>query len=173
MRNKWFKRLFPIIALALLAPWPVAYTYAQEASPENSVRVEIAQPSSTPAWTVFKKAIGGIAEPVDLFYVDATTNSADIDVNLYITNTSELVNAYRYLILNIGLYTESNGEWQRVAEVSGATTPDAVLSLVDSQATFSLPGYARYKVTLESGNFRGGNNPSDGNLAPLFYIDVN
>lgn len=27
MGNKWLKRIFPLFALVLLAPWPVAYAH--------------------------------------------------------------------------------------------------------------------------------------------------
>ncbi|GAF93647.1 unnamed protein product, partial [marine sediment metagenome] len=113
MRNKWIKRFFPLIVLLLLAPWPVAYAHdvSDGVLGEETVRMEAAEVSTQPTWTAFGKAIGGVT-PGDLFYIDATANPADIVATLYITNAQELIGCYRNLILEVGVYAESDtGEW--------------------------------------------------------------
>jgi len=167
MRNKWIKRFFPLFALLLLAPWPVAYahTYDDEAS-QDTVRIEIAEASAAPTWTAFGKAIGGVT-PGDLFYIDATDNPADIQVNLYITNAQELINCYRNLILRVGVYAESNtDEWEIVPT-------DTFITMRNGQVSFTLAGLAKYKVTIDSGSFYCTTTNTDGgSLSPQFYMEV-
>ncbi len=47
MRNKWIKRFFPLIVLLLLAPWPVAYVYADNdnITSQDTARIEITEAS--------------------------------------------------------------------------------------------------------------------------------
>jgi len=75
MRNKWFKRIFRLFSLILLAPWPAAY--AQD-NAEHPVEIQAVKPSAAPSWNVLRKAIGG-ARAGDLFYINinATNYKAD------------------------------------------------------------------------------------------------
>lgn len=173
MRNKWMKRLFPFIALTLLLPWPVAYTFA-DSGEQDAVRIEIAEPSAEPAWTVFGKAIGGVTNPSDLFYIDATSNPADIKVTLYITNANELISHYRYLILNVGLYVENaSGEWEKAVRWDGEPVPETVITMHNGQVSFFLPGLARYKVSIDDGVFYATSASADGSsLSPSFLLEV-
>ena len=45
MRNKWIKRFSPLIAMLLLAPWPVAYTYDynKDITGQDTVQMEVAK----------------------------------------------------------------------------------------------------------------------------------
>ena len=168
MRNKWIKRFFPIFALLLLAPWPVAYAhdYSNDTASQDAVQIEVAEDSVSPTWTVFGKAISGVT-PGDLFYIDATNNPADIQVNLYITNTQQLIHNYRYLILKVGVYAENNsGEWEIVPT-------DTFITLRNGQVSFTLPGLAKYKVTIDSGSFYCTTTNTDGgSFSPEFYLEV-
>ncbi len=174
--RKFFKRVFPLLAVLLLTPWPVAYayTYPGNTGEPGTVRVEIAEASAAPTWSVFRRAIGGVSHPGDLFYVDATGNAADIRVNLYLTNASELIRYYRYLILNISLYVEGDaGEWERLSWHGDGSSAEAFLTLRDAQMSFDLPGYARYRVAVDDGSFYCTNTDADGNgLSPRFYLTV-
>lgn len=175
LRNKWIKRLFPIIAFLLLAPWPVAYAYDTNANAaQDAVRVEVAEALAQPVWTVFGSAIGGVTHPVDLFRIDATQNRTDIVVTLYLTNAQELVNHYRFLTLKVGVYVESHGEWQKATLASGEVFPETFITLRNGQVSFVLPGYARYQVTIDSGGFYAASASLDGRgLSPQFYLEVN
>ena len=168
MRNKWIKRFFPIFALLLLAPWPIAHahTYNDDMADQDAVRIEIAEASVQPTWTAFGKAIGGVT-PGDLFYVDAGNNAADIQVNLYITNAQELIGCYRNLILKVGIYAESDtGEWEIVPA-------DTFITMRNAQVSFTLPGLAKYKVTIDSGSFYCNNaNVDRDSFSPQFYLEV-
>ena len=168
MRNKWIKRFFPIFALLLLAPWPVAYTHSLDAgtAAQDGVRIEVADASAQPTWTAFGKAIGG-ATPVDLFYVDATDDPADIVVTLYITNAKELIGCYRNLILKVGISAESNsGEWEIVPT-------NTYITMRNDQVSFTLPGLAKYKVAIDGGSFYcTTTNTDSGSLSPQFYLEV-
>ncbi len=173
MRNKWIKRFFPIIVLLLLAPWPVAYAYDDDMAGQDAVQIEIAEASATPNWTAFGKAIGGVT-PGDLFYIDATDNPVDIQVTLYITNAQELVSYYRFLILKVGVYVESNaGEWEKASMGNGEPIPETFITMRNGQVSFTLPGLAEYKVTIDGGNFYCTTaNTDSGSLSPQFYLEV-
>ncbi len=172
MRYK-FKWFFPILAILLLLPWPVAYAFDTDATDQDTVRIEIAEDSAKPTWTAFGKAIGGVT-PGDLFHIDATNNTADIVVTLYITNAEELINHYRYLILNVGVYVESNGEWEKASGSNGELIPDTIISIRNGQVSFLLPGYAKYMLSIDSGSFYCTNANADGSsLSPQFYLEVN
>ena len=168
MKNKWIRRFFPIIVLLLLAPWPVAYAHdvSDGVLGEETVRMEAAEVSTQPTWTAFGKAIGGVT-PGDLFYIDATDNPADIQATLYITNAQELIGCYRNLILEVGVYAESDtGEWEKAST-------DIFITMRNGQVSFTLQGYAEYKVTIDGGSFYCTTaNTDSGSLSPQFYLEV-
>jgi len=175
MNKKLLKRIFPLIALLLLAPWPVAYAHdaGDGMVGEETVQIEAAEASAQPTWTVFGKYIGGV-EAGDVFYIDATDNPADIQVTLYITNTQELSRCYRYLVLNVGVYAENNsGEWEKAAQWNGEPAPDTFITLRNGQVSFTLSGYANYKVTIDGGSFNCiTTNADGGSISPRFYLEV-
>jgi hypothetical protein len=176
MRNKWFKRLFPVLALLLLAPWPVAYahTFDGAMAGQDGVQIEVAEAPVQPTWTAFGKAIGGVT-PGDLFYIDATDNPADIVATLYITNAQELIGCYRSLILKVGIYTKSaGGEWEKESTGNGELVPDTFITMHNGQVGFTLPGLAKYKVAIDSGSFYCTTTNTDkGSLSPQFYLEMN
>ena len=175
MRNKWLKRIFPYIVLFLVLPWPVAYaTGADGISGEKAVRIDVAEPSARPSYTAFGRAIGGINNPGDLFYVDATGSSADIKVTLYLTNAQLLVRCYRYMILDVGIYVETSaGKWERATASGGEAVPKTILSMRNGQVSFLLPGNSRYRVAIDSGCFYCGGVAADSqSLSPQFSLEV-
>ena len=177
MTRRFLKKIFPLLAALLLTPWPVAYaqSYGGNITGQDAVQIEVAEVSVSPSWTVFGKAIGGVSTPGDLFYIDATNNAADVQVNLYITNAEKLIHCYRYLILKVGGYAESSAnQWEKASTANGEPIPDTFITLLDSQVSFTLPGYAKYKVTIDSGSFYCVNPNVDGDsLSPQFYLTVN
>ena len=176
MTKRFIKKIFPLLAVLLLAPWPVAYaqSYNGDIAGQDAVRIEVAEASVTPTWTVFGRAIGGVSTPGDLFYIDATNNAADIQLTLYITNAQELIQCYRYLILRVGIYIESNaGEWERASKGNGGPIPDIFITMRNGQVNFTLPGLAKYKVTIDSGSFYCNNaNVDRDSFSPQFYLEV-
>jgi len=177
MRYRWIKTIFPIIALLLLAPWPIAYahSYNDDAISQGGVRIEAAESSAEPAWKAYGKAIGGVTTPGTLFYINATGNHPDIDATLYITNSRELFHNYRYLILKVGIYARmNNGEWEKITTVNYQPFPDIFITMQNCQVSFTLAGLAEYKVTIDSGSFYCiSTNTSNGSLSPQFYMEVN
>jgi len=175
MRKKWIKRLFPIFALLILAPWPIAYAHdaGDGLVGEETARIEVAEASAQPTWIACGGAIGG-ATPGDLFYIDAIDNPADITVTLYITNARELIDFYQYLILEVGIFTESDtGEWERAFMGNGEIIPDTFITMRNGQVRFTLSGLARYKVTIDGGSFYCATaNTNSGSLSPQFYMEV-
>ena len=174
MRNKWIKRFFPFFATLLLLPWPVAYAYDINAAAEEAIRIEPAEASAQPSYTVFGRAIGGVTNPGDLFYIDATNYTTDIKTTLYLTNAHELINCYTYLIFKVGVYVESDdGEWEWATGSNGEQIPETVISMRNGQSSFLLPGYAKYKVAIDSGAFYCTSARSDGSgLSPQFYLEA-
>ena len=172
MRNKWIKRLFPIFALSLLLPWPVAYAYDVSHADQETIRIEVADPSVKPSFTVFGKALGGV-DSGDLFYIDATNNAADIVATIYLTNANELVNHYTFMLLKVGVYLENNGKWEKASGSNGELIPEPILSMRNGQVSFLLPGYAKYKLTIDGGSFYCHNaDPKRPGLSPQFYLEV-
>lgn len=173
MRNKWLKRFFPLLAFLLLAPWPVAYahSYTGEPAGQELIQLEAAPLSASPTWTVFGRTIGGVTAG-DLFYIDATEQAADIQVNLYLTNSVDLARHYRYLLLKVGVYFQDGaGEWHKASLDNGEPVPDTFITLLDSQVSFTLPGSANYKVTIDGGSFYCFSTNADvAQLSPQFYL---
>lgn len=177
MRNKWMKRLFPLFALLILAPWPVAYahTYTDDAAGQETIRVEAADPSVAPDFgAVHGKTIGGVTTPGDLFYIDAKENPADIQSALYITNAQELSRCYRYLILKVGIYVKSDaGEWEKASMGNGKPIPDTFITMRDGRVSFTLPGLAEYKVTIDSGSYYCRNAVAEGgSVSPQLLLTM-
>ncbi len=174
MTKTWIKRLFPVLAVLLLAPWPVAYAYDfnDDVVGSNEVRLEIAEAPSQPAWQVNRNVIGGVREPIDLFYIDTADRAADARVNLYLTNTEELRSGYRYMILNLGIYKEaSDGRWEKISGSDYENMTDFFITLVDARLSFSLGGYGKYKITIDSGSYYfTGTGDGVGGLSPRFYL---
>jgi len=175
MNKKLLKRLFPLIAVLLLAPWPIAYGYeASDASVgQETIQITAAEASAKPTWTAFGRAIGGVT-PGDLFHVDATNSPADISVTLYLTNAEELVHAYRYLILEVGIQVKNeDGEWERASGQDGEPIPDTFITMRNGRVNFTLAGYTSYKLTIEGGSFYSFTAGAKGdNLSPQFYLEV-
>jgi len=173
MRSK-LRKLFPLLALLLLAPWPIAYAHDYvNASPQgNEIQVETAESSARPGWQAFGKAIGGVNTAGDLFYVDADEYPADILVTLYITNTHELSRCYNYLILKVGVYVEGNtDEWTAASSYDSQPVPDTFITMRNGRVSFTLPGDAKYKVTIDSGCFLCTTSSADGgSVSPQFYL---
>ena len=175
MNKKLLKRLFPVIAVLLLAPWPVAYGYeASDASVgQETIQITAAEASAKPSWEAFGRAIGGV-NPGDLFHIDATTSPADISVTLYLTNAQELVHAYRYLILEVGIQVKnSDGDWEEASGHDGEPLPDTFITMRNGRVSFMLAGYAHYKLTIAGGSFYAFTPSGDGDsYSPQFYLEV-
>lgn len=175
MRNRWLKHIFPYVVLLLVLPWPVAYASGADViSGGKAVSIDVAEPSAKPSYTAYGNAIGGVDNPGDLFYIDATGSSEDIKVTLYLTNAQILVRYYRYLILEVGLYVETSaGQWERATASSGEIVPKTIISMQNGQVSFLLPGNSRYRLAIDSGCFyRGGAIADSQSLSPQFSLEV-
>ncbi len=166
------KLFFPALAILLLVPWPVAYAYDNAVAGAGPVQVAAAEPSVAPEMAALGNAVGGITSPGTLFYVDATGAPGDVSVALYLTNADELIHYYRYLILKVGVYVQAGADWQPAASGSGELFPDTYLTLRNGRVSFTLPGYARYKVTIDSGCFYFSPAVAGGSISPKFYLTV-
>jgi hypothetical protein len=160
-------------AILLITPWLASYAYGtgNGVSGHETVHVEAAEPSKAPRATLFGRAIGSVT-PGDLFYIDAAGNPRDITVRLYLTNAHELTPYLRYLILEVGIYSEcSDGHWRQASFQKGNPVTDTFITLRNSPITLILAGYTRYKVTIDSGSFYClTTNTNGGNVSPHFYL---
>ena len=94
---------------------------------------------------------------------------------LHFTNTNELSHCYNYLILKIGVYAQSStDQWEKASGGNGEPIPDIFITLRNGQVSFSTPGYAKYKVTIDSGCFYCTTaNTDGGSVSPQFHLTVN
>lgn len=173
MNKRLLKRVFPLIAISLLASWSVDYAHGSAAVGQQAIQIEVAEAAAVPSLTAYGGAIGGVTHG-DLFYIDATHSPSDIRATLYITNTQELIHYYRYLTLKVGIYTQSDaGEWRQGVTSNGEPIPDTFITLRNGQASLTLPGYTRYKLTIISGSFYCfAANSSEASISPQFYLEV-
>jgi hypothetical protein len=169
MKRKLF---YLMLAALLLAPWPVAYAYGNDAAGQNIADVAAATPSAAPQWHAYGNAIGSVV-PGDLFYVDTANTTADIPLTLYLTNTGELVHDYRYLTLNIGVYIQTGDRWEKASAGNGTPLPESYLTMLNGQVSLNLPGNARYKITIDKGCFYcHPGSPGQSATSPAFYLAV-
>lgn len=167
------KLIFPLIAALLLTPWPVAYAYEDAMAVNTSVSLEAASPATAPQINALGNAIGGVT-PGDLFYIDTFENAADTSYTLYLTNADELVHSYRYMTLNIGIYVQTGTDrWEKVNLGEGGTPRELYLTMAGGLVSFTLPGDARYKITIDGGCFYGYKTGDEESAAlPEFYLTV-
>jgi len=177
MNKKLLKRIFPLIAILLLAPWPIAFGHevSGAAAGQETIQIEVAEASAKPSMTVFGKAISGV-ESGDLFNIDATDNPTDIDVTLHITNTEDLIHNYRYLILEVGVYVQGNdGEWEKASGHDGEPIQDTFITMRNGRVSFTLAGYSNYKLTIDGGSYNSHSftgSADEGSFSPQFYLEV-
>ncbi|MFC2007222.1 hypothetical protein ACFLVB_01295 [Chloroflexota bacterium] len=171
MKKKQFKLIFPILSVLILAPWPVAFAHENNIIAQEPIRIEAAEPSATPSWHVFQNAIGGIDTPVQLFDIDAAESPVDTQATLHLTNTQDLIHGYRYLILKVGVYLQnSSGDWVEAALPGGEPIPETYITLRNGWVSFTLPGEARYRITIDGGSYYAA--ASGGSVSPQFYLVV-
>ena len=166
------KLIFPMLAILLLTPWPVAYAHDSAMAKQETYQIEAAAPPAAPAWNAYGKAIGGVTTPVDLFYIDIADSPADMPVTLYLTNAGELIHYYRYLILKVGVYVQTGtGHWEEATTGNGELIPDTYITMRNGNVSFTLPGYAKYKVTIDRGSFYCYSTGTEkGSSSPTFYL---
>ncbi len=172
---KVLKFTLVLAVLLFLGPQLTSLAYGESAgdSGQTDIQVEAAESPATPEITIFGNAIGGVT-PGDLFYVDATDSSGDILISLYITNADVLITYLRYLNLKVAVYCEDeNGRWSKTSLRDGHLPADTYLTLHNSPVNITLPGYARYKIAIDSGCYYCINAATGGdNISPQFYLTV-
>lgn len=171
MGNKKFKFAF-IVGVLLFILMPVAYAYGNDRATREVVQIEVAEPSVAPSWTAFGGAIGGVTTPGDLFYIDATDNTDDLRVTLSLTNTQQLIHCYRYLVLKVGVYAESEAnQWHEASCCNDEPIPETYITLRNGEARFALLGNAKYKVAIDDGCFYCVRTDAEGgSVSPRFCL---
>jgi hypothetical protein len=176
MKRASLKIIFPIVSFLLLAPWPVAYAYADNSgnSAPDFVQVTPATTEAAPSINTCSGTISSVT-PGDLFCINAAGSNADMEATLYLTNSDELVHYYRYAIMKVGVYVQdSEGGWQKATNSFGIEVPETYISMIDSQVVLHLPGLANYKITLDSGSIYSleSKDGQTGSIQPQFYLDI-
>lgn len=166
------KLIFLLLATLLLTPWPVAYAYDNTTAGQSPIQVAAAEAEVAPHWKAFGMAIGSVT-PGDLFYIDTGNITTDLLVTLHITNTGELIHYYRYLTLNVGVYTEiGTDQWEKATMGNGELLPDTYITMSNGRVSFTLPGYAKYKITIDKGCFYCYGSTDQSAISPEFYLTV-
>jgi hypothetical protein len=167
------KLIFLLLATLLLTPWPVAYAHDNAIAGQAQIQIEAAKPADAPHWKAFGKAIGGVT-PGDLFYIDTGSSTTDMLVTLHITNTDELVKYYRYLTLKVGVYAQTGtDQWEKATMGNGELLPDTYITMLNGRVSFTLPGYTKYKITIDKGCFYFyGAGTDDSAVSPTFFLTV-
>ncbi|OGO00414.1 MAG: hypothetical protein A2Y58_05945 [Chloroflexi bacterium RBG_13_51_52] len=162
---------FLIFAAILLIPCGVAYAYDEVNATENSMTIEPADPTQVPHINVFGNVIGGV-EAGDLFQIDVSGTIVDTPFTLYITNVDELVHSYRYMNLNVGVYVQTDiDQWEKMTAIAGEPLPDIYITMQNGMVSFTLPGNAKYKITIDKGCFHSYSiTPGESVAIPSFYL---
>ncbi len=164
------KLIFLLLAVSLLTPWPVVYAYDDVLAGNTTVQIEAAESGAAPELNGFGNAIGSVT-PGDLFYIDSGDVTLDTQFILYITNTDELVHYYRYITLNVGVYAQTGtDQWEKLTTGEGEPH-DTYITMNNGYVNFTLPGYARYKITIDKGCFYCyGTGTGKSAVMPKFYL---
>ena len=110
----------------------------------------------------------------DLFYLDSK-GAMDTLITLHLTNADELIHYFRYMIFRVGVYVQTGeNEWERATLSDGEPVPDVYLTMRNGMVNFMLPGYSRYKITLDGGSFYSFSIDASvgGAASPNFYLTV-
>jgi hypothetical protein len=142
---------FTLVAAILLVPWAIAYGYDKVNAADISASIVPAEQADVPTVHIFGNYTGSISNG-DLFIIDTTGATADITFNLVMANLDELVGCYRAMNMNIAVYVQSgDATWQKM---TAASLAEMNINMETGSLNFSLPGNARYKVTVEKGSYR-------------------
>ena len=165
--------VFLLVALLLITPWPVAYAYGDGVKGNTMAEVTVAEPAMMPKWNAYGNAIGSVI-PGDLFYVSTSNTTADASFILFIANTDELVQSYRYIMLNIGIYMQMDADiWEKVTPTEYDGSTDTYLTMSNGNVCFTLPGYGSYKITIDRGCFYCYGVANGRSIAvPEFYLTM-
>jgi hypothetical protein len=122
--------------------------------------------ADAPAVTFFGNAIGTVT-PGDLFYIDSSNVSMDLEFTLYLTNADQLTPSLAYLHLNIAVYRETTpGQWEKLQ------TPDQFLTMQNGHVAFILPGMANHKIVISGGCYKTHALTTASGAAPVFYLEA-
>jgi hypothetical protein len=163
------KLLFTFIVALLLFPCTVAYAYDSAAASTSDGAISTADTASLPKFNIYGNAVGSVT-PGDIFIIDNTGRESAASFTLYLTNADELIHNFRYMTLNIGIYSPAKtGEWLKVP------VPESIyLTMQNAISCFSLDGSAKYKITIEKGCFYCYATGSEKTVAlPEFYLTTN
>ncbi|MHB8105439.1 MAG: hypothetical protein ACYDG5_07880 [Dehalococcoidales bacterium] len=145
---------FAIIAAVLLVPCGVAYAYGQVKAADIAASIAPADQSATPTIQIYGNAIGSISAG-DLFIIDTSGTPINANFTLTMTNIDDLVKYFRCMTLNVGIYSQTdNVTWQKMTTLNGAQLPEMLVTMQNSSVSFTLTGNARYRVTIEKGNYQ-------------------
>ncbi len=80
--RKLIRTAFPLAAIVLLIPWPIAYVYCSDvAAAGQAIQIQAADAVAAPTRTVFGNAIGGV-KPGHIYQEDVTGINTDVLVTL-------------------------------------------------------------------------------------------
>ena len=110
MRNKWIKRLFPLIVLLLLTLWPVShvYAYSGDTADQDAVRIEITEASAA----INTAAVDTITAPEEV-----------LPSHVYVLNNREIVTEETWREMNSSQDTAAGStSYSETASPAGTIT---------------------------------------------------
>lgn len=139
----------------------------------REIRIEPVTGDFQPETKMYRGYIGGL-EPCDLFSIEAGDIPYDFSVSLYLTNAADLIHAYRYLILEVTVFSvDGNGIRQLVELPDNGADNGKYLTLRNGSVSLYLNGSLNYVVTISHGSYHSLPAPAGGEtMMPEFYIAV-
>lgn len=170
------RNIIIILGVALLlAPWPIVYAWegVNADTAVNASSITPADPATAPQIKAYGGAVGSVT-PGDLFQVDNTGILTDTRYELLIANGNELISDYRFMNLKIGIFVQSDNttdKWTKLNEFNGEQFHDIYITMFGEKVDFTLPGNAKYKVTIDTGCFYCYPvKPGSSISIPMFYL---
>jgi len=166
--------LIILIAALLLAPWPVVYAFDRVNADTVQLDIQPAASGTEPQFKAYGNAVGSVNYG-ELFRIDTTGEESDRTYQLLITNVDDLASDYRFMNFKIGVYAQQAGteNWERLDTNGTVQFHDIYISIVDGGVSFTLPGGAKYKITIEHGCFNAYSVRAGSTISvPQFYLSA-
>jgi hypothetical protein len=163
--------LFVMAALLVLAPWPVVYAYEGANADTTQFNIVAADETSAPRIEAYGKAVGSVTAG-ELFQVDLTGIPADTPYTLMMTNADEMMADFRFMNMEVGVYVQAadGAGWEPLQTDS---FHQVFISMHSGLTDFTLPGGAKYKITIEHGCFYCYGAGEDSEItAPAFHLEA-
>jgi hypothetical protein len=141
-----------LAAACLVLSWSVSFAAESGGAAADPI-VQVVPVDGRPVMTVYRGGIASVT-PGDLYIIDARDVPNDLPVALHLVNAGELATTFRYTTFRVGVWRlDDSGVREPVMAPGGAGTLEAILSLLNGNVSFILPGGGRYVVGIDGGSY--------------------